>query len=176
MGHPDRRASSTRRTPSTPTKPLSVGNPPRSAMRNSLSQRLSRLVSSADSLPGLAFRAALLGVAIAWRLANFGIFSRYRQVRSLPQDDGTSANGKDAFWQALLLWVFRILRRDGHPSHRHGDSRRHLREKHFQEWFEVGLPAESKQAFINAVPEMLSPFWLDISPSLDTSQNKCTTS
>src|SRR5439155_17258745 len=36
--------SSTRRTPSTPTAPDSVGRPPRKARRNSLSQRLSRLV------------------------------------------------------------------------------------------------------------------------------------
>jgi hypothetical protein len=33
---------------------------------------LSRLVRSAESFAGLALRAALPGVAIAWRLANFG--------------------------------------------------------------------------------------------------------
>src|SRR5882724_12447773 len=42
-GEAERRASSTRRAPSTPTAPDSVVRPPRSAMRNSLSQRLSRL-------------------------------------------------------------------------------------------------------------------------------------
>src|SRR5215467_11536529 len=71
MGQPERKASSTRRTPSTPTKPPSFGKPPRSAMRNSLSQRLSRLVRRTHSPAGRASRAALLGVAIAWRLANF---------------------------------------------------------------------------------------------------------
>src|SRR5262245_28037834 len=72
MGQPERRASSTRRAPSTPTKPDSVGRPPRSAMRNSLSQRLSRLVRSAADSPSLrTLRAALPGLAIAWRLANF---------------------------------------------------------------------------------------------------------
>src|ERR1700682_2361321 len=43
MRHPERRASSTRRAPSTPTHPESVGSPPRSAMRNCFSQRFSRL-------------------------------------------------------------------------------------------------------------------------------------
>src|SRR6202011_94914 len=51
--HPERSASSTSLTPSTPTNPDSVGIPPRSAMRNCFSHRLSRLVSNADDvLPG----------------------------------------------------------------------------------------------------------------------------
>src|ERR1700687_4458667 len=64
MGQPERSASSTRRRPSTPTYPFSVGRPPRRAMRNSFSQRLSRLVRSAGSLAVRALRAALPGVAI----------------------------------------------------------------------------------------------------------------
>src|SRR2546427_547354 len=46
MRQVERNASSTRRTPSTPTLPDSVGSPPRRAMRKSLSQRLSLLVST----------------------------------------------------------------------------------------------------------------------------------
>src|SRR4029077_18490603 len=64
MGQPERSASSTRRTPSTPTNPLSVGSPPRRATRNSLSQRLSRLVISAGSLAERGLRAVLPGAAI----------------------------------------------------------------------------------------------------------------
>src|SRR6266853_1591334 len=64
MQHPERSASSTRRTPSTPTNPSSVGRPPRKATRNSLSQRLSRLVRSAGSPDGRAVRADLPAVAI----------------------------------------------------------------------------------------------------------------
>src|ERR1700674_1545275 len=64
MGQPESSASSTRRRPSTPTDPFSVGRPPRKAMRNSFSQRLSRLVRSAGSLAVRALRAALPGVAI----------------------------------------------------------------------------------------------------------------
>src|SRR5713226_7508271 len=64
MRHPERSASSASLTPSTPTKPFSVGTPPRRATRNSLSQRLSRLVSTVASFAGRAFRAALPGVAI----------------------------------------------------------------------------------------------------------------
>src|SRR5713226_4372247 len=64
MRHPERSASSTSRTPSTPTKPFSVGRPPRRATRNSLSHRLSRLARSAGSPPGRALRADLPGVAI----------------------------------------------------------------------------------------------------------------
>src|SRR5690242_15033731 len=81
MGHPERSASSTSRGPSTPTKPLSVGKPPRRAMRNSLSQRLSRLVSSGDSPARVALRAALPGVAIVWRLANFRLRAVTRRGR-----------------------------------------------------------------------------------------------
>src|SRR6266700_4185721 len=65
MRHPDRSASSTSLTPSTPTKPFSVGRPPRRAMRNSFSQRLSRLVRSAGSPEGRGLRAVLPGVAIS---------------------------------------------------------------------------------------------------------------
>src|SRR5882724_4839374 len=64
MRQPERSASSTSRAPSTPTNPFSVGRPPRRAMRNSLSQRLSRLVRSAGSPTGRASRAAFPGVAI----------------------------------------------------------------------------------------------------------------
>src|ERR1700693_1785893 len=64
MRQPESSASSTRRAPSTPTNPFSVGRPPRSAMRNSLSQRLSRLLMSAGSPAGRALRAAFPGVAI----------------------------------------------------------------------------------------------------------------
>src|SRR5229473_3251052 len=64
MRQPERRASSASRTPSTPTKPSSVGRPPRRATRNSLSQRLSRLVRSAGSPAGRALRAVLPGEAI----------------------------------------------------------------------------------------------------------------
>src|SRR5690242_21922381 len=61
MRQPERRASSVRRAPSTPTHPDSVGKPPRRAMRNSLSQRLSRLAMT----PGLArVRGDLEGEAI----------------------------------------------------------------------------------------------------------------
>src|SRR5260370_34439195 len=65
MAQPERKASSTRRTPSTPTKPDSVGRPPRKARRNSFSQRLSRLVIAAGAAEVRAARAALLGGAIA---------------------------------------------------------------------------------------------------------------
>src|SRR6266403_1753609 len=64
MRQPESSASSTSRAPSTPTNPFSVGSPPRSAMRNSLSQRLSRLVMSAGSPADRALRAAFPGVAI----------------------------------------------------------------------------------------------------------------
>src|SRR2546430_12670209 len=64
-------ASSTRRAPSTPTAPDSVGRPPRRAIRNSLSQRLSRLVSTAGAADARGVRAALLGVAITGSVANF---------------------------------------------------------------------------------------------------------
>src|SRR5713101_9526421 len=64
MRQPERSASSTSLTPSTPTNPFSVGSPPRNATRNSLSQRLSRLVRSAASLAGRALRAAFPGIAI----------------------------------------------------------------------------------------------------------------
>src|SRR5229473_2156728 len=64
IGQPERKASSTRRTPSTPTNPPSVGRPPRKAMRNSFSQRLSRLVRSAALFAGRALRAIFPGVAI----------------------------------------------------------------------------------------------------------------
>src|SRR6266436_2062333 len=64
MRQPERSASSTRRAPSTPTNPFSVGRPPRRAMRNSLSQRLSRLVRSVGSPAARALRAAFPGVAI----------------------------------------------------------------------------------------------------------------
>src|SRR5260370_42478695 len=64
MRQPERSASSTSLTPSTPTKPFSVGTPPRRATRNSLSQRLSRLVRRAASFAGRALRAAFPGVAI----------------------------------------------------------------------------------------------------------------
>src|SRR5712664_330362 len=65
MRQPERSASSTSRTPSTPTKPFSVGKPPRRATRNSLSQRLSRLVRSAAPFAAeRLLRAALPGVAI----------------------------------------------------------------------------------------------------------------
>src|ERR1700730_5862957 len=72
MRQPDRSASSTRRTPSTPTLPDSVGRPPRRAMRNSLSQRLSRLVIVlARGLGGRGPRAALTGEAIPGSVTNF---------------------------------------------------------------------------------------------------------
>src|SRR5215831_10045945 len=58
MGQAERRASSTRRGPSTPTAPDSVGSPPRKAMRNSLSHRLSREEMGAEELA----RGALEGV------------------------------------------------------------------------------------------------------------------
>src|SRR5215469_9433448 len=48
---PERKASSTSRTPSTPTAPLSVGTPPRSAARNSFSQRFSRLAITPAKVP-----------------------------------------------------------------------------------------------------------------------------
>src|SRR5712664_2243112 len=64
MRQPERSASSTSLAPSTPTNPFSVGRPPRRAMRNSLSQRLSRLLRSAGSLAARALRAAFPGVAI----------------------------------------------------------------------------------------------------------------
>src|SRR5580700_4878621 len=70
---PERSASSTRRTPSTPTEPDSVGRPPRSARRNSLSQRLSRLVRTPGAAAAAlaALRADLPGVAIKGSVANF---------------------------------------------------------------------------------------------------------
>src|ERR1700676_4732382 len=49
MRHPERNASSTSLTPSTPQNPDSVGIPPRSAIRNCFSHRLSRLVSTAGA-------------------------------------------------------------------------------------------------------------------------------
>ena len=58
MGQAERRASSTKRGPSTPTAPDSVGSPPRKAMRNSLSHRLSREEMGAEELA----RGALEGV------------------------------------------------------------------------------------------------------------------
>src|SRR6267142_2112978 len=64
MRQPESSASSASRAPSTPTNPSSVGRPPRRAMRNSLSQRLSRLLMSAGSPTGRALRAAFPGVAI----------------------------------------------------------------------------------------------------------------
>src|SRR6267143_5378790 len=64
MRQPERSASSTSRAPSTPTNPFSVGRPPRSAMRNSLSQRLSRLVMSAGPPAERAPRATFPGEAI----------------------------------------------------------------------------------------------------------------
>src|SRR6266404_979301 len=64
MRQPERRASSTSLTPSTPTNPFCVGKPPRRATRNSLSQRLSRLVRSSAPFAGRALRAVLPGVAI----------------------------------------------------------------------------------------------------------------
>src|SRR6267378_3825215 len=64
MWQPERRASSTSLTPSTPTNPFCVGRPPRRATRNSLSQRLSRLVRSAASFAGRALRAIFPDVAI----------------------------------------------------------------------------------------------------------------
>src|SRR6266481_6953217 len=98
MRQPERSASSTRRTPSTPTKPFSVGKPPRRATRNSLSQRLSQLVRSAGSPAGRALRADFPGVAIPVerskllaRDANLRLFeeagywSPGRWSRTLPQ-------------------------------------------------------------------------------------------
>src|SRR6266849_3872499 len=85
MRQPERSASSTRRKPSTPTNPLSVGRPPRRATRNSLSQRLSRLVRRAGSPAERGPRADLPGDAITVegskfpaRDANFGGF-RFRR-------------------------------------------------------------------------------------------------
>ena len=72
MGQPERKASSTRRTPSTPTEPDSVGRPPRSAIRNSLSQRFSRLVRTPGATEGAALRADLPGEAIKGSVTNFG--------------------------------------------------------------------------------------------------------
>src|SRR6266702_1029445 len=69
----------------------------RMALRNSLSQRLSRLVRSADSFAGLALRAALPGVAIAWRLANFG---RKALTIRRARINGRLANGK----QSITTW------------------------------------------------------------------------
>src|SRR5215472_695084 len=94
MGQPERSASSTRRTPSTPTKPDSVGKPPRRAMRNSLSQRLSRLARIADLSLGRTFRAGLLGVAIAWRLANS--WHRGLNSRAMSNDPQTRMDELDA--------------------------------------------------------------------------------
>src|SRR5256885_1457829 len=71
MRQPELSASSTSRAPSTPTAPDSVGSPPRRATRNSLSQRLSRLVSTAGAPGARAERAALLGVAITRSVTNF---------------------------------------------------------------------------------------------------------
>src|SRR5205814_1929152 len=71
MRQPELSASSTSRAPSTPTAPDSVGNPPRRATRNSLSQRLSRLMSTADAPGARGERAALLGVAITRSVTNF---------------------------------------------------------------------------------------------------------
>src|SRR5690242_503475 len=71
MRQSERRASSTSRTPSTPTNPFSVGSPPRRAMRNSFSQRLSRLVRSAGSPTGRGFRATLPGAAITVERSKF---------------------------------------------------------------------------------------------------------
>src|SRR5277367_6718065 len=73
MRQPEVSASSTSRTPSTPTAPDSVGRPPRSAVRNSLSHRLSRLVSTPGAEAGAlaASRADLPGVAIKGSVANF---------------------------------------------------------------------------------------------------------
>src|SRR5260370_23532658 len=72
MEQPERRASSTRRTPSTPTKPSSVGRPPGRCTRNALSQRLVRLVRSAAPFAcERLLRAPLPRVAIMWRVANF---------------------------------------------------------------------------------------------------------
>jgi hypothetical protein len=65
MRQPEERASSTRRSPSTPTLPDSVGRPPRRAMRKSLSQRLSRLERRADE-------EDLEGVAIGGSVAEGG--------------------------------------------------------------------------------------------------------
>src|ERR1051325_9888772 len=65
MRQPEERASSARRTPSTPTAPDSVGRPPRRATRNSLSQRFSRLVMTAfearGDLPGEDMMGSVAG-------------------------------------------------------------------------------------------------------------------
>jgi hypothetical protein len=67
MRQVERRASSTRRGPSTPTEPSSEGRPPRRAMRNCLSQRLSRLVRRSGEAAGLGAEG------IGGRLAKVGV-------------------------------------------------------------------------------------------------------
>src|ERR1700682_2145697 len=73
MRQPERRASSTSLTPSTPTNPFCVGRPPRRATRNSLSQRLSRLVRSAAPFAGRALRAIFPEVAITVEGSKFSV-------------------------------------------------------------------------------------------------------
>src|SRR5260370_33370880 len=99
MGQPERRACSTRRTPSTPTNPASVGRPPRKAMRNSLSQRLSRLVRSAASFAGRALRGALPEVAITVEGSKF----LAPQANSDPMGKWGGGRDRKMFADRLLL-------------------------------------------------------------------------
>src|SRR5260221_14031920 len=111
MRQPDESASSARRTPSTPTAPDSVGRPPRSATRNSLSQRFSRLemraVAAREDLPvgGMTGRLAnLIGTKRAAELlrgeracdsvrAGSGAVGRAAAAsRARHGDSGTAAN------------------------------------------------------------------------------------
>src|SRR5215470_6540731 len=96
MGQAERRASSTRRGPSTPTAPDSVGSPPRKAMRNSLSHRLSRDEMGAEELA----RGALEGVDMRasevsrdWAQREWMVVSGRRMDRS---------NGYDAFARQFM--------------------------------------------------------------------------
>jgi hypothetical protein len=84
MRQPERRASSVRRTPSTPTAPDSVGRPPRSAMRKAFSQRLSRL----DRIPAAA-PPALEAPDAYELLVGEGI---HREGNKLPVQNGTGSN------------------------------------------------------------------------------------
>src|SRR5215472_2245259 len=95
MGQAERRASSTRRGPSTPTAPDSVGSPPRKAMRNSLSHRLSREEMGAEELA----RGALEGVDMRASEVSRD-WAQRKMDRGIGKADGP--DGYDAFARQFI--------------------------------------------------------------------------
>jgi len=81
-----------------------VGRPPRRATRNSLSQRLSRLVRSAASFAGRALRAIFPDVAITVEGSKFLL---KRPTRSGPLGYRPAAVGSRCApcAQALIAWI-----------------------------------------------------------------------